>query len=253
MGSHDDYGKKVLLLATNGAVDLDGSPIEVDFGAGFPARIDGAVGRKIAIEVESRTSKQVRGAVLDLICHSYPKKLLILLPVHMSNPEITAKQSEKIFGRFLPPDAFRVLLLRGSGDAPAMDHDIVLVAEALAQLGYDKLHRPLFPKNIRNLEERNEKFNISSHTKQSTGKYQALANHLRKLAPSETDLSLTFEQIENIIGFPLPDSAFKYREWWSNQSDTSNRPQARAWINSGFRVDNVHQDRKNGRVRFIRY
>lgn len=44
MGSHDKYGKQVLRLATNGEAVHCGSPIEVDFGAGLPGRIDGAIG-----------------------------------------------------------------------------------------------------------------------------------------------------------------------------------------------------------------
>ena len=78
MGSHDDYGKQVLIGATNGACEFYGAGVEIDYGAGLPARIDGAINGTIAVEVESRTSKQIRGAVLDLIFHRYPKKLLIL-------------------------------------------------------------------------------------------------------------------------------------------------------------------------------
>ena len=64
----------------------------INYGTAQPASVDATVGGDIAVEVESRVSKQVRGAVLDLMCHPYPKKLLILLPVHMSNPETTAQQ-----------------------------------------------------------------------------------------------------------------------------------------------------------------
>jgi len=66
------------------------------------------------------------------------------------------------------------------------------------------------------------------------------------------ETTLTFRKIEEIIGSQLPESAFNYREWWSNQSDVKNRPQARAWINAGFFVDAVHQERSNGWVRFKR-
>ncbi len=101
----------------------------------MPARIDGAVG-DIAIEIESRVSKQVRGALMDLICHTNPKKLLILLPVHMSNPEDTALQCRNILGRFLDRDAFRVIVLRGTGDRPALEEDAVTVRGALFELGW---------------------------------------------------------------------------------------------------------------------
>jgi hypothetical protein len=86
---HDDYGKRVLHAATKGHAVLCGASVEIHYGTGQPARIDATVG-DIAVEVESRVSKQVRGAVLDLICHQYPKKLLLLLPVHMNNSRVTA-------------------------------------------------------------------------------------------------------------------------------------------------------------------
>ena len=66
---------------------------------GRSARIDGTLDQNVAVELESRVSKQVRGAVLDLLCHSYPKKLLVLLPVH--DVEVTARQCEFIFSKFL--------------------------------------------------------------------------------------------------------------------------------------------------------
>ena len=74
MGVHDEYGKQILRRATDGAVELIGPGVEVDYGTTSPARIDGVFGGRIAIEVEARTGKQVRGAVLDLVCHPYPKE-----------------------------------------------------------------------------------------------------------------------------------------------------------------------------------
>jgi hypothetical protein len=89
MDNHDKYSKCVLAQATGSAFKPSGASVEINYGSGVPTRIDGTVSFKIAVEIESRTSKQVRGAVVDLICHPFPKKLLILMPVHMSNPEIT--------------------------------------------------------------------------------------------------------------------------------------------------------------------
>jgi hypothetical protein len=82
-------------------------------------------------------------------------------------------------------------------------------------------------------------------------KYQSLRAYLvaRQHTPR---VQLTFAEIEEVIAASLPDSAFKYREWWSNQSDTSNRPQAAAWIDAGFRVDSVHQSGRDGWVAFVR-
>jgi hypothetical protein len=79
------------------------------------------------VELESRVSKQVRGAVLDLLCHSYPKKLLVLLPVHMSDVAVTAKQCEFIFSRFLDGASYRVVVLAGCGSKPCLEADVALI------------------------------------------------------------------------------------------------------------------------------
>jgi hypothetical protein len=109
--------------------------VEVDYGTIRSARIDGTVGA-IAVEIESRVSKQVRGAVMDLLCHQYPRKLLVLLPVHMTSPQDTAAQCRNILARFLKADDFRVIVLRGTGDLPALADDAPEVRQALAELGW---------------------------------------------------------------------------------------------------------------------
>lgn len=134
MGIHDEYGKAVLRAAVGDRLELYGSPVEVDYGAGQPARIDGAIDRRIAVEVESRVSKQVRGAVLDLICHPYPKKLLVLLPKHMSNPQVTAEQCANALSRFCREEDFRVLLCEGNGDDPRLEGDSKLVEQVVRVL-----------------------------------------------------------------------------------------------------------------------
>jgi hypothetical protein len=136
MGTHDAYGKQVMRTAAGEAYNDWGQSVCVEYGAGQPARIDGTVGGSIAVEIESRVSKQIRGAVLDLMCHRYPKKLLILLPVHMSDAEIAASQCRHIMGRFLNPGDFRVVVLAGSGNLAALEADARIVRDALRELGH---------------------------------------------------------------------------------------------------------------------
>jgi hypothetical protein len=136
MGIHSDYGKHVMRAAAGSAFEDWGASVEVSYGAGSPARIDGTVGNLIAVEVESRVAKQVRGAVLDLISHPFPKKLLVLEPVHMHDPEGTAAQCRNILGRFLNAADFRVVVLRGSGDSPELAEDAALVRTVLTGLGW---------------------------------------------------------------------------------------------------------------------
>jgi len=137
MGSHDDYGKLVMRRAAGPFFTDWGAPVEVDYGAGRPARIDGTVAGRIAVEIESRTSKQVRGAVLDLLFHRYTKKLLGLIPVHMSDCDVCARQCATALGRYVEPDDFRVVVLRGTGDAPDLEADAQRMREALLALGFD--------------------------------------------------------------------------------------------------------------------
>jgi hypothetical protein len=85
-----------------------------------------------------------------------------------------------------------------------------------------------------------------------SGKYKPLELHLISKATSANELNLSFVEIESIIKDSLPESAYVYREWWSNQSDIRNRPQAYAWVTAGYFVDAVNQDRGNAWVRFKR-
>ena len=81
-------------------------------------------------------------------------------------------------------------------------------------------------------------------------KYDPLEEHLRSARASRGTVTLSFAEIETLIGARLPKSAYSYREWWSNQSDVSNRPQAKSWINAGYEVESVQQQRDRGTVRF---
>ncbi len=60
--------------AAGDAFTESGLQAAVSFGGNGQAHVDGIVGSEIVVEIESRVAKQVRGAVLDLILHIYPKK-----------------------------------------------------------------------------------------------------------------------------------------------------------------------------------
>jgi hypothetical protein len=77
------------------------------------------------------------------------------------------------------------------------------------------------------------------------GKYEPLADHLRYQRTGEWAPS--FAQIEEILGFALPPSARKYREWWGNQAGAGHS-QASGWQDAGWRVWKVDLD--EGRVIF---
>ncbi|MCJ9729559.1 hypothetical protein [Bradyrhizobium sp. PRIMUS42] len=48
-------------------------------------------------------------------------------------------------------------------------------------------------------------------------------------------IRLTFLEIEEILGRPLPSSAYKFSAWWGNESSRkAGHTQARAWLHAGF-------------------
>ena len=69
----------------------------------------------------------------------------------------------------------------------------------------------------------------------NVGKYYALEQYLER-SESPT-ITLTFEDIERILGEPLPASARKYAAWWANSSEGHSH--ANAWLNAGVKVEQV--------------
>ena len=66
-------------------------------------------------------------------------------------------------------------------------------------------------------------------------KYAPLATHLRN--SGQETVSLTFEDIERIIGAELPSSASNYRAWWSN--NPTNNVMTHSWLAAGYKTANV--------------
>lgn len=79
------------------------------------------------------------------------------------------------------------------------------------------------------------------------GKYAPLYNYLSRATSEE--LEMTFEKLEAILGFTLPDSARIYRPWWANQSK-SGHSQSMAWAVAGWKTANV--DLEEETLNFIR-
>ncbi|MCW3098431.1 MAG: hypothetical protein JWL77_4049 [Chthonomonadaceae bacterium] len=136
MGDHDFYGKAVMRQAVGSAFRDTGAEVRTTYGEKGGARIDGVIGDTIAVEIESRVSKQVRGAVLDLICHAYPKKLLVLLPVHQDNTKLCANQCLHILEKFVKPEECRVVILTGSGRDDRLEADVACIRAVLQELGF---------------------------------------------------------------------------------------------------------------------
>ena len=69
-------------------------------------------------------------------------------------------------------------------------------------------------------------------------KYQPLLEFLR--GSNQSEVILTFAEIEALMNNPLPDSAKSKRAWWSNRSKGA--LQASAWMEAGYRVEYVALD-----------
>lgn len=71
-------------------------------------------------------------------------------------------------------------------------------------------------------------------------KYQPLLDFLR--GSDQNEITLSFVEIERLIKESLPNSAKSKRAWWSNRSKGA--LQASAWIEAGYRVENVDFDQQ---------
>lgn len=69
-----------------------------------------------------------------------------------------------------------------------------------------------------------------------TSRYEGLRVYLSQR--SEPVVRLSFADIENIIGGPLPASARRYRPWWANEQ-SGTHVHARSWLDVGRRTTNV--------------
>ncbi len=64
-------------------------------------------------------------------------------------------------------------------------------------------------------------------------KYEPLYTYLGTI--NETQVTLTYSQIEDILSAKLPLSAYKYKEWWDNNSHV----QSESWRIANFIVCDV--------------
>jgi hypothetical protein len=79
-------------------------------------------------------------------------------------------------------------------------------------------------------------------------KYLPLDEWFRDRHAETNQVELTFEQVETILGNPLPKSATKLT-WWTNVQPRIQSHRT-AWLNHGWLVDKF--DLQAQRVRFVR-
>jgi hypothetical protein len=71
-------------------------------------------------------------------------------------------------------------------------------------------------------------------------KYEALPQFLDR--SDQTARRMNFDEIEEVLGFKLPRSAYKHEAWWSN-NDTGHS-HARAWLQFGWRTEAIDLARR---------
>ena len=69
-------------------------------------------------------------------------------------------------------------------------------------------------------------------------KYAPLTDHLTNR--KQARIPMRFDELERLLGFPLPPSARKHRAWWSN--NPSNSVMTKAWLAAGYQSESVDLD-----------
>jgi hypothetical protein len=69
------------------------------------------------------------------------------------------------------------------------------------------------------------------HPAHISGRYAALYTHLENRYADM--VVLTFGQIEDLLGFPLPDLARTRQEWWTVDASAGEPPYSDAWTLAG--------------------
>ena len=70
----------------------------------------------------------------------------------------------------------------------------------------------------------------------AVSKYDPLLQHLAK--SDALMLTLSFGEVEQILGAPLPPSARRYSAWWANQ-EGKGHVESDAWMEVGYRTESL--------------
>ncbi len=140
--SHDAYGKALFQRLLGDRFTSSGPDREVRLAKGY-VKLDGCIDSVCAVEIESRTPKQVRGAIVNLLLHPAKKKLLVLVPMYTGDATSLAEDCNFIFSRLKgPDDLFQVAVLLGNGFNPRPEEDLAAIGRALAALGIPATEPP---------------------------------------------------------------------------------------------------------------
>jgi hypothetical protein len=80
-------------------------------------------------------------------------------------------------------------------------------------------------------------------------KYLPLEEWFRNQPATKKRITLSFDQVEAILGHPLPASAIKPKTWWTNVQPKIQSHRT-AWLNNGWMVKEFDQQARW--VKFVR-
>ncbi len=81
------------------------------------------------------------------------------------------------------------------------------------------------------------------------GKYEPLFNYLSDC--NKERVILSFEEIEKILQFALPKSAYQYPAWWANEKD-GRHVHCKSWLEAGYQTHNTINGIANKEILFIK-
>lgn len=69
-------------------------------------------------------------------------------------------------------------------------------------------------------------------------KYTPLKLHLQ--SQPTRDVPMSFADVETVLGFRLPNSAYRHRPWWANEA--KGHVHAQAWLDAGYETAQVDME-----------
>ena len=90
---------------------------------------------------------------------------------------------------------------------------------------------------------------IKAYKADEQRKYRALYEHLKQ--ENRDDFIMTFNEVEQILGFSLPISARKYNTFWANNRK-GEHSYCKAWLDAGFETVETQKNTIEHQVRFRR-
>lgn len=85
----------------------------------------------------TRIPNEARDALMDLVLHPLPKKLLLLVPARMKSPGDAVILWEAVLARLCRTGSYRVVLLAGSYSSDHFTENVRRVSDALKALSKD--------------------------------------------------------------------------------------------------------------------